>query len=170
MPLSQNVESIAALRAHVEQRLSPHQRSLEALTERLGRPLAFYGIGLATTGWVVLNAFWPFEGVAAPDPAPFGWLHIVLAAAGLWMTTLVLVAENRQAKDAEHRSHLMLQVDLATEQKVAKIIALLEELRRDLPMVHDRVDREAVVMQAHLDPATVLAAIEDLPAKLPPTE
>lgn len=125
-----------------------------------------YAIGLATGAWVVLNVAWPFPG-PVPDPAPFSWLHVALALGGLWMTTLVLVTENRQAKDAEHRAHLMLQVDLATEQKVAKIIALLEELRRDLPMVHDRVDREAVVMQAHLDPATVLAAIEELPASLP---
>jgi uncharacterized membrane protein len=125
-----------------------------------------YAIGLVTGAWVVLNVAWPFPG-PVPDPAPFSWLHVALALGGLWMTTLVLVTENRQAKDAEHRAHLMLQVDLATEQKVAKIIALLEELRRDLPMVHDRVDREAVVMQAHLDPATVLAAIEELPASLP---
>jgi uncharacterized membrane protein len=43
---------------------------------------------------------------------------------------------------------------------VAKLIALVEELRRDLPMVRDRTDREADAMQEAVDPQAMLTALE----------
>jgi uncharacterized membrane protein len=49
---------------------------------------------------------------------------------------------------------------LLTEQKVTKLIHLLEELRRDLPMVENRHDSEAVALQQRTDPAQVLSALE----------
>jgi len=51
-------------------------------------------------------------------------------------------------------------LNLLTEQKVTKLIHLLEELRRDLPMVADRHDSEAFALQRHTDPAQVLSALE----------
>jgi uncharacterized membrane protein len=84
------------------------------------------------------------------------------------MTTLVLITANRQTRNAEERSHLDLQVNLLAEHKVAKLIALVEELRRDLPMVRDRIDREADSMQEAVDPAAMLAALEGASATEPP--
>jgi len=59
---------------------------------------------------------------------------------GALVATTVLTAQNRQNVENERRAHLELQVNLLAEQKVTKIIALLEELRRDLPIVRDRRD------------------------------
>jgi len=55
----------------------------------------------------------------------------------------------------------MLQLNLLSEQKIAKIIAILEELRADLPNVHDRYDPEAIVMQEAADPIAVLNALQE---------
>lgn len=41
---------------------------------------------------------------------------------------------------------------LLVEQKVTKVIALIEELRRDLPSVQNRVDSQAEAMQEVVDP------------------
>ena len=51
-------------------------------------------------------------------------------------------------------------MNLLAEQKVTKIIALLEELRRDLPMVSDRVDPVAVAMQEGIDPQAMMSVLE----------
>ena len=82
-------------------------------------------------------------------------------AAALLMTTVVLITQNRQAKLSERHMHLDLQVNLLTEQKTAKLIELLEELRRDLPNVRDRRDAEAEVMQRAAEPLRVIAALEE---------
>ena len=90
-------------------------------------------------------------------------------------TTIVLIAQNRQAKLEQQHRHLDLQVGLLTEQKVTKLIHLVEELRRDMPMVRDREDRQAAVLQEPADAAAVISAIEevgltsDAPPKKPVT-
>lgn len=50
---------------------------------------------------------------------------------------------------------------LLTEQKAAKMIDLLEELRRDLPNVKNRHDPEAAVLQQSMNPNLVLAALDE---------
>ena len=74
---------------------------------------------------------------------------------------MVLIKQSRLAKLEEQRAHLDLQVNLLTEQKTTKIIELLEELRRDLPMVKDRHDPEAAAMQQPTNPREVLAALDE---------
>jgi uncharacterized membrane protein len=81
---------------------------------------------------------------------------------GAWLTaTIVLITQTRQGKLAEQRAQLDLQVSLLAEQKTAKLIALIEELRRDLPNVKDRHDPQAVAMEQATDPHTVLGALEE---------
>lgn len=79
----------------------------------------------------------------------------------LLTATVVLIKQNRLAKLEEQRAHLDLKVTLLTELKAAKIIDILEELRRDLPNVKDRHDPEAAVMQHSMKPAQVPAALQD---------
>ncbi|MBI5442314.1 MAG: hypothetical protein HY900_14015 [Deltaproteobacteria bacterium] len=48
-----------------------------------------------------------------------------------------------------------------TEQKTAKLIDLMEELRRDLPDVINRHDPDAAVLQQSMNPDQVLAALDE---------
>lgn len=85
----------------------------------------------------------------------------MLDTAALLIATGVLVHQTRQEKLAEQRSHLMLQINLLTEQKTAKLIALLEELREDMPILKDREDWEAELMQQATDPQAVLNILKE---------
>jgi uncharacterized membrane protein len=49
---------------------------------------------------------------------------------------------------------------ILSEQKTAKIISLLEELRQDHPDIHDRIDDEAAAMSEPADPQSVLETIK----------
>ncbi len=60
---------------------------------------------------------------------------------------------------ASHHEHLTLELAILSEQKTAKIISLLEELRMDHPDIHDRIDYEAAAMSAPTDPQSVLETI-----------
>jgi uncharacterized membrane protein len=112
--------------------------------------------------WVGVHGLLALFGVASFDPAPFYWLQGLIGLSALLVTTMVLITQNRQAKQAEHRRHLDLQVTLLVEQKVTKVIALIEELRRDLPSVQNRVDSQAEAIQEVVDPQTVLSALEGM--------
>jgi len=63
-------------------------------------------------------------------------------------------------KLAQHHARLDLQVNLLTEEKTSKIIAMLEALRRDMPNMASDVDHEAKQMAQPADAKAVLDAIE----------
>lgn len=100
-------------------------------------------------------------GIAEFDPAPYFWLQGIVGLGALLTATAVLSKQNRLARIEEQRAHLDLKVNLLTEQKTAKLIDLMEELRRDLPNVRDRHDPEAAALQQSMNPELVLAALDE---------
>ena len=156
-----NVQAVAEMHLQGERTLSAHQRAVESGTARLGRPASLYLILAFALLWALGNTLAPRLGLRAPDPPPFSWLQGVVGLLALLTTTMVLITQNRQTKMLERRMHLDLQVNLLTEQKTAKLIELLEELRRDLPNVRNRRDTEAESMQRSAEPLKVMAALEE---------
>jgi uncharacterized membrane protein len=83
-----------------------------------------------------------------------------VSLAALYTTVLILAAQRRENELASHHEHLTLELAILSEQKTAKIISLLEELRVDHPDIHDRIDDEAAAMSAPTDPQSVLETIK----------
>jgi uncharacterized membrane protein len=160
--IDQNIEGVVALQRREWEQIGPSQRRVERISRFMGRPLYLVCVlGLAAL-WISGNAIAPHFGYTAVDPAPFEMLQGMLSLTALITTTIVLIAQNRQTKLEQQHTHLGLQVNLLTEQKVTKLINLIEELRRDMPMVKDRHDPQAVQLQEGADTEQVLSAIEDV--------
>jgi uncharacterized membrane protein len=159
--ISQNIDSILAFYRREEQKISDSQRLLETVGGFMGRP-SYLGWVLSFVAlWLLANALSERLGFQPLDPPPFFWLQGVVSLGAMLTATVVLITQNREAKLEEQRLHLDLQVNLLTEQKTTKLIRLLEELRRDLPMVKHRHDPEAAALQKPTDPEVVLAALEE---------
>jgi len=156
-----NVHAVTEMHAQAERAVGAHQRAIESGTARLGRPATLYAILVGVLSWMVASTLAARLGLGHVDQAPFPALQGVIGLAALLTTTMVLITQNRQAKLIERRMHLDLQVNLLTEQKAAKLIELLEELRRDLPNVRNRRDVEAETMQQAAEPLRVIAALEE---------
>jgi uncharacterized membrane protein len=159
--VSQNIDSILAFYRREEQKISDSQRKLETLGGFMGRPSYLAAVLAFVALWLLVNVAAEALGLPAPDPPPFSWLQGIVSLGALLTTTVVLITQNREAKLEEQRLELELQVNLLTEQKTTKLIHLLEELRRDLPMVKDRHDPEAAAMQKRTHPEELLAALEE---------
>ncbi|MCX7150674.1 MAG: DUF1003 domain-containing protein [Rhodocyclales bacterium] len=159
--ISQNIEAVLDFYAREEKKISVSQRCMERISRFVGQPV-FIGIILFfVTLWIVANIALREFGRAEFDPAPYFWLQGIVGLSALLTTTVVLGKQNRLAKLEEQRAHLDLKVNLLTEQKAAKLIDLMEELRRDLPNVRDRHDSEAVALQQSMNPDLVLAALDE---------
>ncbi len=158
--ISRNIDSILAFHEREHEKLSPAQRRIEAASRLISRPLYLLVLLGLVISWMTGNVLALRLGARPWDAPPFAWLQGAVALAALITSTVVLYAQTRQAKLETQRAHLDLQVNLLTEQKVTKLIVLLEELRRDLPIVHDRVDTEAGVLQQPTDTARVLSALD----------
>jgi uncharacterized membrane protein len=159
--ISQNIEAVLDFYTREERKMSRSQRIMERISRFVGQP-AFLGIILIfATLWILANIALRELGRIEFDPAPYFWLQGMVGLSALLTTTVVLGKQNRLAKQEEQRAHLDLKVNLLTEQKAAKLIDLMEELRRDLPNVRDRHDSEAVALQQSMNPDLVLAALDE---------
>lgn len=159
--LSQNIEAIVAFYTQEELKISRSQRVLERISGLIGQPVFLGFILMFVAFWMVANTVMAELGMAEFDPAPYFWLQGIVGLGALLTATVVLIKQNRLAGLAEQRAHLDLKVTLLTEQKAAKMIALLEELRRDLPNVRNRHDAEAVALREPMNPELVRAALDE---------
>jgi uncharacterized membrane protein len=155
----ENVRAISALHERAEREVTRHQRAVEIVTRAAARPLTLYVVAIIVLAWAGLNSALHALHRGPPDPPPFYWMQATMTLAGLLLTIVILATQRRESTLAEQRAHLDLQVNLLAEQKIAKLIALLEELRRDIPAVRDREDREAQVMSHPADPHAVADAL-----------
>jgi uncharacterized membrane protein len=160
--IDQNIESVVALQRREWESVSLSQRRVERVSRFIGRPIYLIAILVIVAVWVVYNSTAAVWGLTPFDTPPFEMLDGIMSLVALITTTIVLIAQNRQAKLEQQHTHLALQVNLLTEQKVTKLIHLIEELRRDLPMVKDRHDAQATALQQRADTAQVVSAIEEV--------
>jgi len=156
--ISQNLEAVLEFYTREAQKLSRSQRILERISRLVGQPVFLGFILLFVAFWMLANAVLRQFGMAEFDPPPYFWLQGIVGLGALLTATVVLTNQNRLARLQEQRAHLDLKVTLLTEQKAAKLIDLLEELRRDLPNVKNRDGIEAASLQQSMSPDLMLAA------------
>jgi len=141
--IQDTVEAIAKLHAEHQQSAGRLQRVVEQLTGWIGRPQFIALLTGAMVLWIAGNLLADRAGVAAWDAPPFAWLQGVVGLSALYVTVLILTTQRREDQLAGYREQLTLELAIVSEQKSAKIIALLEEMRRDNPNLRNRVDTEA---------------------------
>ena len=161
--IEETLQSIARLHAEHYDNATPVQRAVDRMTARLGRPWFLGALTFVVAGWISFNLIAAALGYRPIDPPPFQWLAGAVSLVALYMVVLILGTQGREDQLARHRELLNLELAILSEQKAAKTIQLLEELRRDSPHIHDRVDQEADVMAQPAHPQSVLDAIKETP-------
>ena len=169
--LEQNTQINTLLKEQAERGLTTLHRPLEQVGILLARPVFIISALVVFSAWILLNLDLRFTTHHPWDEPPFIWLQGLIGLLSLVFTATVLVSQARQGQIAEQRSQLQLQLILLTEQRSAKVIALIEELRRDMPDVKNRRDLEAESMQEASEPEAILEALSVLdeggPTSLP---
>ena len=160
--ITENIAAVLEFYTREDKKISRSQRIVERISLFAGQPVFLAFILLLVAAWMLANVVLRQMGMRDFDPAPFFGLQGILGLGALLTATIVLIKQNRAARLAEQRAHLDLKVMLLTEQKTAKLIDLIEELRRDMPNVRNRHDPDAAVLQQSMNPDQVLAALDEL--------
>ena len=79
-------------------------------------------INLGLVAAVVGGLIQPF------DPFPFGLLTMIVSLEAIFLSTFVMISQNRQAAIADHRAELDYQVNVQAEAEIAKLLVLVEAL------------------------------------------
>ena len=81
--------------------------------------------------WILINAGLLVAmgvGVLPWDPFPFGFLTLVVSLEAIFLSTFVMIAQNRQSAVADARAQADYQVNLRAEAEIARLITLVEAL------------------------------------------
>jgi len=153
--IEETIRSIARLEAEHDENATPLQLAVDRVTALLSHPWFIGVLTAVVVGWISLNLLAAPLGYRPIDPPPFSWLGGAVSLVSLYMVVSILVTQQREDLLARHRELLILELAILSEQKIAKVIQLLEENRRDNPLIRNRVDQEAETMARPADPRSV---------------
>jgi uncharacterized membrane protein len=158
--IEDSVRALAELHAEHHRQAPPLQRMVDRAVRLVGRPRFVAWLTGFVVSWIVVDlALGRFgRGFDAP---PFPILQGLAQLAALYITVLILITQLHKSELTDHREQLTLELVMLNEQKSAKIVELIEEMRRDSPMIKDRIDAHAEALSVPADPQQVLDAIKE---------
>ncbi len=138
----ENLELLAKFADREESKVSGIQLLIERISAFFGSPAYFmFAVGFILF-WVAVNVYGAHVGWRHVDEPPFPWLQGMVSSNALLLTVAVLIRQTRMAQLADHHSHLDLQINLLTEQKVTKILQLVDELQHELTALRGKPKSE----------------------------
>ena len=160
-PEEATVDQIARLYDRHDQRTTRVQRIANRITSTLGKPISLVIIFGFAIAWIIGNYVSRALGSLALEEFPFPDLGFIATIAALLVALLILTTQRHEEELAESRAQLTLHIAMLTERKIAKVIELLEEQRRDNPQLPSRVDPEATDMAQPTDHDAALGLIDE---------
>jgi uncharacterized membrane protein len=125
--VAKNIETIML----IEQEFLRRRSRVDLLSDTISRLAGSIGFVIVHvfgfTGWIGINTG-VVPGVTPFDPYPFSFLALVVAMEVVFLSTFVLMTQNRQNYQADHRAHLHLQIGLLAEQETTKILQMLHKV------------------------------------------
>jgi uncharacterized membrane protein len=134
-------------------------RIADAITSYSGRMVFVYGHIMWFGLWIVLNT--GRLGVPPFDPFPYGLLTMVVSLEAIFLSTFVLISQNRLSEAAEHRADLDLHIGLLTEYELTRVLHMLHAIQ-DKMGIANAADSELADLEMETKPEDVLAEIERL--------
>jgi uncharacterized membrane protein len=120
--------------------------------------MAFVYIHLALFGaWIVVNLGW-VPGVPRFDRS-FTVLAMAASVEAIFLSTFVLISQNRMQALADKRADLDLQVSLLAEHEVTQLLTLVRAMARRMDLAEAR-DPELDELAQDIRPETVLSQLE----------
>jgi uncharacterized membrane protein len=155
-----NLDLLETFKQGEEAEISGAQQRIERISAFFGSPAYFAFAVLFILAWIATNTWGAHAGWHPIDTPPFFLLQGLVCFNALLLTVAVLIRQNRMAQVAEHRSHLDLQINLLSEQKVTKILQIVDELQRELLALRKRPDVEVAEMTKPADAHALMHAIK----------
>jgi uncharacterized membrane protein len=156
---AEGIQTIHDLHARHHSRTSWAYRFFQRSVDMVARPRFVACFTVFIVLWMAVNLGLNLQGAAFDEP-PFYGLQAITGAVELYLMILLVVIQKRDGEIEETRAQLNLELAILNEKKSAKIIQLLEEMRRDNPAMADRIDPEADALSVPADTDAVSNAIE----------
>ena len=156
--VQRNIRELADVRRREDAKKGLSERVADRITGFAGSMAFVYVHAFLYGGWLVVNS--GVIPVVKPwDPFPFVMLAMAASVEAIFLSTFILISQNRMQRLADRRAELDLQISLLTEHELTRAIQVLDEVARRLgvPRPDEHEMRE---IKQDVQPARVVQAIE----------
>ena len=156
--LDRNIQALIDLRKKIASQRRPQDRVTDAIAAFAGSIYFVYVHLAILVIWALWNLGW--LGLRPFDPFPFTLLPSIASVEAIFLSTLLMINQNRMQTLEERREDLDLQVSLLTEHEITRLIRItdliaqhigidaseaganLKEMKKDVPAtkVLERID------------------------------
>jgi uncharacterized membrane protein len=157
--LKRNIHALEDRRVKEASEATLEEKVAEAITSFTGSMRFVYLHLLLYGGWIAINLGW-FPLLPQFDPT-FVVLAMVASVEAIFLSTFVLISQNRMSAAADKRADLDLQVSLLAEHELTKLAELVDAIADKLNAKPQLSDSEVREIKRDVAPEAVLDEIED---------
>ncbi|QRR00290.1 DUF1003 domain-containing protein [Dyadobacter sandarakinus] len=151
-----NINALLDRSKKQEKRKSREEKIADTITGFTGS-MAFVYIHLVLFGlWIIWNLEW--LGLPPFDPS-FVVLAMFASVEAIFLSTFVLISQNRMTAEADQRAELNLQVSLLAEHEITRLIQLVTEVARKMD-IPEALDPEIAFLAKDVKPEQVLDTMQ----------
>jgi uncharacterized membrane protein len=154
--VERNISALMARRQREEETKSNEAKIADRVTRFTGSMLFVYIHLLLFGGWVIWNLGWlglqPFD-------ESFVVLAMFASVEAIFLSTFVLISQNRMNIEADKRAELNLQTSLLAEHEVTRLVNLVRAIAKKMD-ISDAEDPELDELAKDVHPEKVLDTIE----------
>ena len=155
--LRRNIEALRDRRKRELENAPLEERIADRVTRFTGSMLFVYLHMLAYGLWILGN-LGLIPGLEPWDPT-FVVLAMIASVEAIFLSTFILITQNRMSHMSERRAELDVQVSLLAEQEITKLVEMVSELSKRLG-VSNGAGAEVEEMKRAVAPEAVLDEIE----------
>jgi uncharacterized membrane protein len=159
--VKRNIKALVVQRENEERRKGWQDCLADKVTQFTGS-LPFVWIHLTVFGgWVVMNL--PMTPFPKWDPT-FVVLAMVASVETIFLSTFVLISQNRMAEMQNKRADLDLQISLLAEHEVTQLVTLVRRMALQMG-IEEANDPKLPALEQDVPPEKVLQTMEELSRK-----
>jgi uncharacterized membrane protein len=153
-----NIHALLEVRQQQRSSETRSDRLADAVTAFAGSMAFVYLHALVFGGWISINSGL-IPGIRKFDPFPFVMLAMIASVEAIFLSTFILITQNRMQRMADRRAELDLQISLLAEHELTQAIRLIDEIARRLDTPRPAEDELKAIKQDIL-PQQVVAEID----------
>lgn len=158
-----NIRALVEREREQERGRSLQDRIADGITRFAGSMRFVYLHLLLYGGWIVINLDWlPIE----PFDPTFVVLAMVASVEAIFISTFVLISQNRMAALADRRADLDLQISLLAEHEISRVIAVVRSIAKRMG-IEEADDPELKELARDVEPQRVMDRISEEKAGAP---
>jgi uncharacterized membrane protein len=154
--IERNIVKLTNLRRKADEQRGLPGKMADFITDFSGS-LSFVYLHVGWFGFWILANTGKF-GIEPFDPFPYGLLTMIVSLEAIFLSSFVLISQNRLGDEADQRANLDLQIGLLTEHEMTRVLRMLDEVRQKMGI--ETQDSELKQLEKEVHPEDVLAEIE----------